>query len=71
LKVNPNIILGEYDVTENENEGLLIRTFPQFKLYRAKDKAPKDFTGEKSEKALLEFLKKEASVEWVEIKEEL
>lgn len=62
LSNNENIILANYDATENENEGVSVTSYPTLKLYQAKNKKkPIEFDGERTTEGIINFLKENAS----------
>eukprot|EP00828_Plagiopyla_frontata_P046054 TRINITY_DN805_c0_g1_i7.p2 TRINITY_DN805_c0_g1~~TRINITY_DN805_c0_g1_i7.p2 ORF type:complete len:290 (-),score=73.73 TRINITY_DN805_c0_g1_i7:115-984(-) len=72
LSNNFNIILAEYDATENENEGVSVQSYPTIKLYKANNKKkPIDFDNPRTVEGFIQFLKENASVEWLEENEVL
>jgi len=60
--------MAKCDVTENEIEGLNIKSYPTLKFYPAnkKDKAPIDFDGDRNSDGILKFLKEKTTHDWVE-----
>ena len=62
LSNNNNIILGEYDGTANENEGVEIKGYPTLKLYKANNKRkPVEFDNPRTVDGIISFMKKHAS----------
>ena len=56
---NPKLILAKMDATENEYEGLEVTSFPTIKFYpgNRKDQKPKNYSGDRTAKGIIEFLK--------------
>lgn len=54
------------DATANEADGVNIKGFPTLKFYPANNKTPVDFSGNRDEAGLLEFLREKSSkvVNW-------
>ena len=59
---NPKILLARMDATENEIESVHITGFPTIKFYpgNKKDKAPIDYSGERTTDAIINFIKTNA-----------
>lgn len=55
LQVNPNIVIGRFDATENEVAGLVVSTYPSFKLIKKVDGKMKlvDFYGTRTVEGIL------------------
>ena len=56
---NPKLILAKMDATENEYEGLEVMSFPTIKFFpgNRKDQKPKNYSGDRTAKGIIEFLK--------------
>lgn len=55
--VNPNIVISKCDATANEIEGIPIQGFPTLKFFPANNKTPVDFSGDRTEEGILNYLK--------------
>ncbi len=55
LQVNPNIVIGKFEATENEVAGLVISAYPSFKLFKKIDGKMKvtDFYGTRTVDGIL------------------
>jgi len=62
-----DLVIAKMDSTENEAEGVAIEGFPTLKFYKKGQKdTPIDFDGDRTEKGILKFLKKNVSFPWTE-----
>lgn len=64
LKGIPSVVIAKMDSTANEAKGVMIKGFPTLKFYRANNKTPLDFSGERNFEGLLKFVKDNASVKF-------
>ena len=61
LSANPNVVIAKVDAVANEIEGVAIEGFPTLKFYPAKNKAAVDFDGDRTEDAIIQFVKTHSS----------
>ncbi|OMJ67705.1 hypothetical protein SteCoe_35059 [Stentor coeruleus] len=64
LKGIPSVVIAKMDSTVNEAKGVAIKGFPTLKFYRANNKSPMDYSGDRNFDGLLKFVKDNASIKF-------
>eukprot|EP00825_Cyclidium_porcatum_P035979 TRINITY_DN377_c0_g1_i3.p3 TRINITY_DN377_c0_g1~~TRINITY_DN377_c0_g1_i3.p3 ORF type:complete len:213 (+),score=49.64 TRINITY_DN377_c0_g1_i3:782-1420(+) len=67
LANNKNIVIAEFDATENEQSYVTIKGYPTIKFWPGKSKdKPIDFDGQKTTEGIINWLKEKTTYPWVE-----
>ncbi|EGR30442.1 prolyl 4- beta subunit precursor, putative [Ichthyophthirius multifiliis] len=72
LAHNKNLVIAKLDASANEISSVSIKGYPTIKFYPVgKKDEPIDYDGEREEKGIIEWLKKNVTHKWEEVKDEL
>ena len=66
-----NVVIAKMDATENEHPLMPVQGFPTLRLFKPNDKTPVDYTGDRSMKDMLQFIKTHSKANTEVITDEL